>query len=164
MVAGLELQARFRPPPVGTAGCISAGRGRKQDLGRESSRRAISWHNCCGVFIVRLHNWFPFKCGVSVPVLLGRLQPGPRKAANHSRGSPLLGKLGCGSGSAPNTSCLEKFGALQVPLTLPVPQPKECIEQQKVCGGAHVPFWISPMSSHICAHPTSTAISCFLLR
>lgn len=89
-------------------------------------------------------------------MLLGRLQPGPRKAANQSRGSLLLDKLvGVGQVARPHTpAAWKKFGALQAPPTLPTPQPKECTGQQK---GAHVPFWISPMFSHICAHSTSTS-------
>lgn len=89
-------------------------------------------------------------------MLLGRLQPGPRKAANQSRGSPLLDKLGGVRQVAwPHTpAAWKKCGALQAPPTLPAPQPKECTGQQK---GAHVPFWISPMFSHICAHSTSTS-------
>lgn len=35
---------------MGMAGCTSM---RKQELGRESSRRVIGWHSSGGVFIVR---------------------------------------------------------------------------------------------------------------
>lgn len=131
--AGLELQAtQARTGRLLLWAWLAVSSMRKQELGRESSRRVIGWHSSCGsIYSQGRTSGSPLAVGHQA-LLLGRLQPGPRRAANHSRGNPLLGKLWRGVAQPKHLLLPKVWSVSGSPAFLsPTPKPEECTESQQ---------------------------------
>lgn len=99
-------------------------------------------------------------------MLLGRLCPGPRKVANHSRGSPLLGKLSVWGGggeeaAGPKHLLLRKVWSSLVSAPCQCPSPSSARGSKR--GNMH-PSGSTPCSAASVCTPPAHAISHFLLR